>query len=48
MRNAFIRALTEAAAHDPRIVFLTADLGFKLFDDFASRYPGRFFNVGVR
>jgi transketolase len=47
MRNAFIRALTEVAAEDERIVFLTADLGFKLFDDFARRYPGRFFNVGV-
>lgn len=47
MRNAFIRALTEAAARDPRIVFLTGDLGFKLFDDFARRFPGRFHNVGV-
>lgn len=47
MRNAFIRALTEAAARDPRVVFLTADLGFKLFDDFARRFPGRFQNVGV-
>lgn len=47
MRNAFIRALTEAAVADERIVFLTADLGFKLFDDFARRCPGRFFNVGV-
>lgn len=47
MRNAFIRGLTELAAEDERVVFLTADLGYKLFDDFARRYPGRFFNVGV-
>jgi transketolase len=47
MRSAFVRALTDAAAADDRIVFLTGDLGFKLFDDFASRYPGRFLNVGV-
>ena len=47
MRNAFIRGLTEVAATDDRIVFLTGDLGFKLFDDFAQRYPGRFMNVGV-
>jgi transketolase len=47
MRNAFIRALTEEALRDERIVFLTADLGFKLFDDFAKKCPGRFFNVGV-
>lgn len=47
MRNAFIRALTGAAARDPRIMLLTADLGYKIFDDFARRYPGRFMNVGV-
>ena len=47
MRNAFIQALTEVAEQDPRVVFLTADLGFKLFDDFARRCPGRFMNVGV-
>ena len=47
MRTAFIRALTAAAQEDERIVFLTADLGYKLFDDFAARFPNRFFNVGV-
>ena len=47
MRNAFIRALTDVAARDERIVFLTGDLGYKLFDDFAQRYPCRFMNVGV-
>jgi transketolase len=47
MRAAFIDALTEVAAGDDRIMFLTGDLGFKLFDDFAARYPGRFVNVGV-
>jgi transketolase len=47
MRNAFIRALTTAALQDERIVFLTADLGYKLFDDFARKCPGRFMNVGV-
>ncbi|HEY2389316.1 MAG TPA: transketolase C-terminal domain-containing protein [Candidatus Binatia bacterium] len=47
MRNAFVRALTDAAATDPRVVLLTGDLGFKLFDEFAACYPGRFVNVGV-
>jgi len=47
VRNAFVRALTEAAARDPRVVFLTADLGYRLFDDFARRFPGRFLNAGV-
>jgi transketolase len=47
MRDAFVRALTARAADDPRVLLLTADLGFRLFDDFAQKYPGRFFNVGV-
>ena len=47
MRNAFIRGLTELAERDPRVVLLTGDLGFKIFDDFATRFPGRFYNAGV-
>jgi transketolase len=47
MRNAFVQALTEAAARDPRIMLLTADLGYKIFDDFARRFPSRFMNVGI-
>ncbi len=47
MRSAFIRAITAAAAEDERIVLLTADLGYKLFDEFAERFPGRFLNMGV-
>ena len=47
MRNAFIRGLTALAERDDRVVFLTGDLGYKLFDDFAERFPGRFLNAGV-
>jgi len=47
MRNAFIRGLTALAERDPRVVLLTGDLGFKIFDDFAARFPGRFYNAGV-
>jgi len=47
MRNAFIRGLTALAQEDERVVLLTGDLGFKIFDDFARRFPGRFVNVGV-
>jgi len=47
MRNAFIRGLTALAEHDDRVVLLTGDLGFKIFDDFARRFPGRFINAGV-
>ena len=47
MRAAFVRGLTAAARQDPRVMLLTSDLGFKIFDKFASEFPGRFLNVGV-
>jgi len=47
MRDAFVQELTAIAATDPRVMLLTGDLGFKLFDDFAARCPGRFLNMGV-
>src|SRR5919106_782310 len=47
MRRSFVRALTEIADADPRVVLLTGDLGFSVIEDFADRHPGRFWNVGV-
>lgn len=47
MRNAFLRSLCELAAADPRVVLLTADLGWSVIEPFAKQYPGRFINVGV-
>ena len=47
MRAAFVRGLTAAARRDPRIMLLTSDLGYKIFDAFAGEFPGRFLNVGV-
>lgn len=47
MRDAFIRRLTEMAGSDPRIMLLTADLGFGVLDGFAREFPRQFVNVGV-
>jgi len=47
MRNSFINSLEQLAATDSRVVLLTADLGFSVLEGFASRFPKRFFNVGV-
>ena len=47
MRNAFARELTRLAAADERVVLLMGDIGNRLFDDFKSRFPERFFNCGV-
>jgi transketolase len=47
MRSAFLRALTELAAEDERIVLLTGDLGWGTIERFAAGFPGRFLNIGV-
>lgn len=47
MRNDFIKKLIELAKADQRIVLLTADLGFSVVEEFAKKFPDRFYNVGV-
>src|SRR5258706_1784213 len=47
MRRAAIEELTRIAKADPRVVLLTADLGFGVLDDFARELPDQFMNVGV-
>ena len=39
MRDAFVRGLTALAEQDERVILLTGDLGFKIFDDFDRRFP---------
>jgi transketolase len=47
MRTAFLHALCDVAAADPRVTLLTGDLGFSVLEVFAARFPDRFVNVGV-
>lgn len=47
MRAEFVHELLEIAEHDPRILLVTADLGFSVVEPFAERFPQRFINVGV-
>lgn len=47
MRAVFAATVTELAAHNPRVVLLTGDLGFMALEPFSTRFPERFFNVGV-
>ncbi len=47
MRDDFVAELAELAAQDERVVLLTGDLGYMVLDVFSSRFPDRFFNVGV-
>jgi transketolase len=47
MRTTFVKTLTELAHENENVFLLTADLGFKLFDEFRHDFPDRFINVGV-
>lgn len=47
MRKTLIRTLVELAERDPRVLLLTADLGYTVVEPFVERFPDRFFNVGV-
>lgn len=47
MRKAFVESLCELARRDPRVVLLTADLGWSVLEPFGDQFPDRFFNVGV-
>jgi transketolase len=47
LRDTFVRTLSELAAADPRVLLLTADLGYTVLETFAEKHPEQFFNVGV-
>jgi len=47
MRNTFIKTLTKLAEKDKNVYFLTGDLGFSVFENFAEKFPKRFINCGV-
>lgn len=47
MRAAFSNALVEAATNDERVVLLTGDHGYALFDEFRKRCPNQYINAGI-
>ena len=47
MRDSFLKTITKLAAIDKDIVLLTADLGFGVFENFETKFPRQYFNVGV-
>ncbi|MET0383835.1 MAG: transketolase C-terminal domain-containing protein [Burkholderiaceae bacterium] len=47
MRNAFSDALVRLATADPRVLLLTGDHGYALFDAFRKRCPGQYVNAGI-
>jgi transketolase len=47
MRNAFSQSLVAAAQADLRIMLLTGDHGYALFDEFRKKCAGQYLNAGV-
>jgi len=47
MRDHFIKRLCEIAEKDTRIMLVTGDLGFGVFNEYRQRFPRQFINAGV-
>lgn len=47
MRTVFSKAIVDAALNDERVLLLTGDHGYALFDEFRKVAPGQFINAGV-
>jgi transketolase len=47
MRDAFVAALSDVAAADPRVVLITGDLGFGVLDGFERSFPEQYVNAGI-
>ena len=47
MRDTFISALTGIAETDARVVLITGDLGFRVFDNFREKHASQFINAGI-
>jgi len=47
MREAFATALARFALSDPRVLLLTGDHGYALFDEFRAKCPQQYINAGI-
>lgn len=47
MRNTFSDTLVRIANADPRVILLTGDHGYALFDSFRAAHPDRYINAGI-
>jgi len=47
MKQAFIETLTKLMEKDSKVIVVTADMGFSVFEDIQKRFPKRFFNTGI-
>jgi transketolase len=47
MRNTFAKMLVNLARNDKRIMLLTGDLGYSVFESFMEQFPDQYINCGV-
>lgn len=47
MRNAFIKTLIESTRKNDRIMVLTGDLGYSVFEEYIRLFPRNFINCGI-
>ena len=47
MRKAFVKVLNELCENNDKIILITGDLGFGVFDDFRNKFPKQFLNAGI-
>ncbi len=47
MRKTFVNTLTEIAREDQRVVVVTPDMGFSIFEKFREEFPKRIYNTGI-
>ena len=47
MRRRFGKLIAELADLDERIVVISGDIGYRVFDEFRERHPERFINIGI-
>ena len=47
MRQALSDVLVELGKKDPKVLLLTGDHGYALFDDFRRECPNQYINVGI-
>ena len=47
MRKVFANTLIELAESNPKICFITPDMGYSIIDDFQHKFPKRYFNLGI-
>jgi len=47
MRKEFGKFMCEIAELDKRVLLITGDIGYQIFDEYRKRFPERFLNIGI-